>query len=314
MIGVTIIVFSITYFTPGDPVQAILGVNYTQEAYDAKKIELGLDGNYFEQLGRYIWKAFTQFDFGVSFQTRIPIAKEISNRLPISIRISISGLLLMVAIGVPLGMISALKQYSVLDTTLTGLALLLAAIPGFVLALLALILFGVTLRWLPIAGVRSWQGWILPIGCSSIGGIAVYLRMARTTMLEVIRQDYIRTARAKGQKEGVVIRKHALKNCMIPLVTVFGGMMTMMFSGSIIIETIFAVPGMGTYMMTGIVARDYPVINGVVLMVSLMVCTINILVDIAYAFIDPRIRALYSSRKRKKRTVSAVPATEGEAA
>jgi len=310
MIGVTIIVFSITYLTPGDPVQSILGVNYTQEAYDAKKIELGLDGSYLTQLTRYIWKAFTQFDFGTSFQTRIPIAVEISNRLPISIRISISGLLLMVAIGLPLGMISALKQYSVLDTTLTGLALLLAAIPGFVLALLALILFGVVLRWLPIAGIRSWQGWILPIACSAVGGIAVYLRMARTTMLEVIRQDYIRTARAKGQAEGVVIRKHALKNCLIPLVTVFGGMLTMMFSGSIIIKTIFALPGMGMYMMSGIVARDYPVINGVVLMISFMVCVINILVDILYAFIDPRIRAHYQSKKQKEAVTRLLQAGE----
>ena len=313
LIGVTIIVFTITYLTPGDPVMTILGSGYTPERYEAKQKELGLDTGYFGQLSTYLWKVFTKFDFGKSFQTNIPIALEITNRLPISMRISLSGLLLMVAIGMPLGIVSALKQYSVLDTSLTGLALFLAAIPGFVLGLLALILFGATLRWVPIGGITSWKSWILPIACSSLGGVAVYLRMTRTTMLEVIRQDYIRTARAKGQKEGIVIRKHALKNCMIPLITVFGGMLTMMFGGSIIIETIFAIPGMGMMMMTGIVSRDYPTINGVVLMISFCICVINILVDVAYAFIDPRIRAQYQSKKQKQAARELLQSGEGAA-
>jgi len=303
LLGVTIIVFTITYFTPGDPVKAILGSGFTPEQYAAKKHDLGLDVGYVQQLARYIWRIFTQFNFGRSFQTSIPIAVEIGHRVPVSAKLSISALLLMVVIGLPLGMISALKQYSALDASLTGIALFLAAIPGFVLALLALVLFGVVLRWVPIAGISSWKGWILPIVCSALGGIAVYLRMTRTTMLEVIRQDYIRTARAKGQLEGVVIRKHALKNCMIPLVTVFGGMLTMMFSGSIIIETIFGLPGMGMYMMTGITARDYPVINGTVLIISFIICVINIIVDICYAFIDPRIRAQYQSKRQEKAIV-----------
>ena len=300
LIGVTIIVFTITYFTPGDPVINILGSSYTPEAYAAKNAELGLDRGYIEQLASYIWGIFTRFDFGKSLLTRVAIASEIGNRVPISVSLSLSSLLLMIIIGLPLGMISALKQYSILDTSLTGLALFLAAIPGFVLALLALVLFGVTLRWLPIIGLTSWKSWILPVGCSTLGGVAVYLRMTRTTMLEVIRQDYIRTARAKGQVESVVIRKHALKNCLIPLVTVFSGMLTMMFSGSIIIETIFAIPGMGMYMMSGIGARDYPVINGIVFIISSLICIINILVDIAYAFIDPRIRAQYQSKRQGK--------------
>ena len=311
LLGVTIIVFTITYFTPGDPVRTILGSAYTPERYEAKAKELGLDVGYFTQIGRYIWGVFTRFDFGKSYQTNIPIATEIANRLPISIRINISSLLLTVIIGIPLGMISALKQYSVLDTSLTGLALFLAAIPGFVLALLALVLFSVRLRWFPIAGVTTWKGWILPIGCSSLGGIAVYLRMTRTVMLEVIRQDYIRTARAKGQKEGIVIRKHALINCLIPLITVFGGMLTMLFGGSIIVETIFAIPGMGMFMMTGITARDYPTINGVVLIISFLICVINLLVDIAYAAIDPRIKAQYQSKKRERAAVALLQAGEG---
>jgi peptide/nickel transport system permease protein len=210
-------------------------------------------------------------------------------------------------------MISALKQYSILDTTLTAIALIGAAIPSFILALLCLVLFGVTLRWLPISGLSTWKSWILPVGTSAFGGVTVFLRMSRTTMLEVIRQDYIRTARAKGQKESVVIRKHALKNCLIPLTTVLGGFLATLFSGSIIVETIFSVTGMGTYLLSGINARDYPVINGTVFIVSLLICAINLIVDIAYAFIDPRIRSQYMSKKKKQAAVAKLLVSEGGA-
>jgi len=300
LIGVIVIVFSIAYFTPGDPVMNILGAaGYTPERYAAKQAELGLDKPFIVQLGTYIWKLITKLDFGISFGSSIPIASELTNRLPITIRLNLMSLLLMVAIGLPLGMVSALKQYSVLDATLTSFALIVAAIPGFVLAVLAALLFAVTLRWLPLTGLDNWRAWILPVSCAALPGIAVYTRFTRTTMLEVIRQDYIRTARAKGLKENVVIRKHALKNCMIPLTTVIGTNVATMFSGSIIIETVYAIPGMGMYMLQGINARDYPIIIGVVFCVSLLVCTINLLVDIFYAFIDPRIRVQYSSPKRR---------------
>jgi len=314
MLGVIIIVFTITYFTPGDPVVTILGKGATDPVrYAAKAAELGLDKGYIGQLTSYIWGIVSRLDFGRSFASNVPISVEIANRLPITFRLNIVGLLLMVAIGLPLGMISAIKQYSILDTSLTSIALIGAAIPGFVVALLALVLFGVVLRWLPLSGLSSFKSWILPVGSSAFGGVTVFLRMTRTTMLEVIRQDYIRTARAKGQKEGIVIRKHALKNCLIPLTTVFGGFLTTLFSGSIIVETIFAIPGMGMYLMSGITARDYPVINGVVFMISFLICAINLIVDIAYAFIDPRIRSQYISKKREA-LIEALMPTEGDAA
>jgi peptide/nickel transport system permease protein len=310
VIGVIIVVYSITYFTPGDPVRNILGADATQEQYDAKAAELGLDKGYFEQVGTYIWNVATKWEFGKSFNSLIPVKQEIANRLPVTLKLNIMGLLLMVAVGLPLGMISALRQYSVLDTTLTAIALIGAAIPSFILALLCLVLFGVTLRWLPISGLSTWKAWILPVSTSAFGGVTVFLRMSRTTMLEVIRQDYIRTARAKGQKESVVIRKHALKNCLIPLTTVFGGFLATLFSGSIIVETIFSVAGMGTYLLSGINARDYPVINGTVFIVSLLICAINLVVDIAYAFIDPRIRSQYMSKKKKQATVAKLLVSE----
>ena len=313
MLGVLVVVFTITYFTPGDPVQTILGKASTPERYAAKAAELGLDKSYFEQLGTYIWKIVTKFDFGKSFNTNRPIATEIMARAPVTFRLNLMGLLIMVAIGLPLGMISALKQYSILDTSLTSIALIGAAIPSFILALLCLVLFGVVLKWLPLSGLNSWKSYILPVGTPAFGGVTIFLRMTRTTMLEVIRQDYIRTARAKGQKESVVIRKHALKNCLIPLATIFGGFLATLFSGSIIGETIFGIPGMGTYLYGGISARDYPIINGTVFMISFMICSINLVVDVAYSFIDPRIRSLYVSKKREKRLLTVVN-TEGDAA
>lgn len=313
LLGVIVVVFSITFFTPGDPVQTILGKAATPERYAAKAAELGLDKGYFGQLSSYIWKIATKFDFGKSFSTNRPITMEIQNRLPITFKLNIYGLILMVAVGLPLGMISALKQYSILDTSLTSIALIGAAIPSFILALLCLVLFGVVLRWLPISGLNGWKAWILPVGTPAFEGVAIYLRMTRTTMLEVIRQDYIRTARAKGQKESVVIRRHALKNCLIPLATVFGGFLATLFSGSIIVETIFGIPGMGMYLYNGITARDYPVINGTVFVLSFLICAINLVVDVAYAFIDPRIRSQYTSRKKEK-MLEAISEMEGDAA
>ena len=302
MLGVVIIVFTITFFTPGDPVAQMLGSSdFTQEAYDAKAAEFGLDKPFIVQLGTHIWKLVTRLDMGISYMTFIPITTSLAARIPISMRLSILGMCLMVCVGLPLGIVQALRRYSALDITLTSFSLILAAIPGYVLALVFALVFGVILRWFPITGLNGVKGHILPVFCVAGGGIASYARMTRATMLEVIRQDYIRTARAKGQKESTIVIRHALKNCLIPLVTIIGAQISHMFGGSVIVETIFAVPGMGTYMLAGIQQRDYPVVAGVVFFVSLLVCAANLLVDVAYSFIDPRIKAQFtSSRKRAK--------------
>ena len=300
MLGVLIIVFTITYFSPGDPVIVKLGSDYTQEQYDNMARQLGLDKGYFGQLGSYIWNLVTRFDMGKSFASSVPIAKEIGARLPITFRIGIMSLSIGILLGIPLGILSSIRQYSITDVSLTALALLLAAIPNFILAILALLFFGVQLKWLPISGLATAKHWILPVATSALGGIAVMMRMTRTTMLEVIRQDYIRTAYAKGLKKGAIIRRHALTNCMIPLVTIIGGVTTITLAGSVIVETIFSIPGMGMYMMNGISSRDYPVINGVVLMIAAIVCGVNLLVDVLYAFIDPRIKGFYITDKKRK--------------
>ena len=306
MLGVVIIVFTITYLTPGDPVMTILGSGYTPERYAAKAAELGLDKGYFGQLVAYIWNIITRLDFGKSYNSNVPIVQEFAARYPISVSIGLLSCMLIAIIGLPLGILSAVKQYSVLDYSLTTLALIFAAIPSFVLSILGLVIFGVKLGWLPVSGLDSFKSWILPVLANTLPGVAGIMRMTRTTMLEVIRQDYIRTARSKGLKESVILRKHALKNCLIPLVTIFGGMIAHTTAGSIIVENIFNIRGMGTYLYSAILARDYPVINGCVLLIAFVVCVMNLLVDITYAFIDPRIRSQYEKKRvtRKKITTT----------
>jgi peptide/nickel transport system permease protein len=186
----------------------------------------------------------------------------------------------------------------------------MAAVPGFVLAILCLVYFGVQLKWFPISGLDSFKSWILPVCTNAFPGIASTMRMTRTTMLEVIRQDYIVTARSKGLKEKAIIFKHALRNCLIPLVTVIGGSVAMVLSGSIIVENIFSIRGLGTYLYGGLVSRDYPIITGCVLLTAFMVCVINLIVDILYGFIDPRIKAQYSSSKKKAAVLNDAPESE----
>lgn len=312
MLGVIVVVFSIAYFSPGDPVLNILGSgNYTPESYAAKAAQLGLDKGYWEQLGTYIWNLVTKADLGRSYLSNIPVSDELANRIPVTVRLSLLGIVVMMCIGLPFGIISALKQYGPIDFLVTSLSLVMAAMPNFVLALLCALFFGVILRWLPVTGISTWRHWIMPIFCAAGGGIAVFTRMTRTTMLEVIRQDYIRTARAKGLKEGAVVRKHALKNCMIPLTTLIGAFIATIFSGSIIVETIFNIPGMGTYLLLGIIGRDYPIITGSIFVISLLVCTVNLFVDIIYTFIDPRIKAQFITSQKKAELVSKLTQTKG---
>ncbi|MCL1805489.1 MAG: ABC transporter permease [Clostridiales bacterium] len=291
MIGVIVIVYTISYNLPGSPMTTRARVG-----------DVGLDAPYIVQLGNYIWRIITRLDLGRSYASGFRVAEELATRLPVTFKLSLLGILLMLSIGLPCGMVSALKQYSALDITLTSISLILAAIPSFVLALLCAILFCVVLRWLPVRGLNEWRAWILPVFCSSVGSLAVYLRMTRTTMLEVIRQDYITTARAKGLKENVVVRKHALKNCLIPLTTIAGLSVANIFAGSIIVETLFSINGMGVYIMSGVLARDYPAINGAVIAMSLLICVVNLVVDVAYAFIDPRIRVQLVSGSKKEKT------------
>lgn len=313
VLGVLFIVFLISYITPGDPVKIILGSSYTEEAYVEKQQELGLDKPFLVQYVKYVVDMVTKGNMGTSYSYGHSVSEQILSRMGITLEIGILGVILTVLIGVPIGVLSATKQYSVLDYSVTTISTLFAAMPNFWLAMLAILLFSLRLGWLPATGYGTIKQLILPVLTNALTSVAVVARMSRSSMLEVIRQDYIRTARAKGLKEGIIIRRHALKNALIPVLTVIGMQMSMVMGGSVIIETIFSIPGLGAYMMAGINARDYPVINGCVVVLSLSICIMNLLVDIAYAWVDPRIRAQYVSGKKKKKD-KAAPAKGKEAA
>lgn len=314
VLGVLLIVFFISYITPGDPVKIILGSNYTEELYIAKTQELGLDKPFLAQYVQYVVDLFTKGSMGTSYTYGHSVAEQIWSRMGITLQIGLLGVLLTVIIGVPIGILSATKQYSVLDYSVTTLSTLFAAMPNFWLALLCILLFSLKLGWLPATGFGTWKQLVLPVVTNALTSVAVVARMARSSMLEVIRQDYIRTARSKGLKEGAIIRRHALKNSLIPVLTVIGMQMSMVMGGSVIIETIFSIPGLGAYMMAGISARDYPVINGCVIILSLSICIMNLLVDIAYAYVDPRIRSQYTKKTKKKKKAPVAATNGGDAA
>lgn len=304
MFGVILIVFTIDRFAPGDPVAAELGGTYTQEQYDAKEAELGLDRPFFVQFISYIGGIVTRGDLGNSYHTGLSVSQSIAQRFPVTFILAVVSILIAVGLGVPFGVISATRQNSILDRIVTCFSLVFAAIPGFWLALMLMILFAINLKVLPASGTETWKNWVLPAAASGMSFIATITRMTRSSMLDVIRQDYITTARAKGQKEGVVIRRHALRNALIPIITTVGFQFGILVSGSVIVETIFSMQGLGSLMMTAINNKDYPVIEGCVLILAALICIINLVTDLAYGFADPRIMAQYSGggKGRKKRS------------
>jgi peptide/nickel transport system permease protein len=300
LLGVLIIVFTLNFIMPGDPVANQLPVGYTQEDYDLQQQKMGLDRPYIVQLGSYVWGVATRMDLGTSYYSNRPVKDEVSDRVWITLKIGILSCLFTVIVSIPLGILSAVKQYSALDYTVTTLTILLTSIPGFVLALGGILLFSLKLKWLPASGLSTWKHYILPVACNGLMPVAAVTRMTRSSMLEVIRQDYIRTARSKGLTEKVVILKHALKNALIPVITVIGQQFSMIIGGSIIIESIFSIPGMGMLMVNAINTRDYPEVMGITFVISAFMCVLMLIVDLVYAAADPRIKAQFAGSKRKK--------------
>ncbi len=310
LLGVMFIVFMINHFMPGDPVISLLGNNYTQEQYDAKEAELGLDKPFLEQFFIYVKNVVTKLDLGTSYQTNRSVSTEILERFPVTLKLGILGILVTVIVGIPFGIISATKQYSALDYGVTVVSMFFASMPSFWMGLMAIIIFSYKLGWLPASGLFTWKHWILPVLTLGLSPVATITRMTRSSMLDVIRQDYIRTARAKGLSESAVIQRHALKNALIPVLTVVGMQLGTIVAGSVVIEAIFAINGTGQLLMTAINGKNYPVINGVVLFLSVSISLMNLLVDLVYGFVDPRIMAQYSSGRKKKKTAPVKAAAE----
>ena len=289
LLGVSFIIFTIMNMIPGDVASLVLGDNAPLSARQELTRELGLDKPFWLRYVDYVWNA-VHGNFGLSYRTRTPVFTEIFSRFPTTMKLAAGAMLLSVAIGVPLGILSAVKQYSALDVINSVTAMFFSSIPAFWLGLLSILLFALKLGWLPSNGADTMKSFILPIVTLALE----ILRLTRSTMLEVIRQDYIRTARAKGASSMVVIWKHALKNALLPVITVAGMHFGALLGGSVITESVFAMPGVGTLAIDAIRSKDTPQVMAAVLMLAALFCIIMLIVDLLYAFIDPRIRSRYS--------------------
>lgn len=292
LLAVIFIVFSILALTPGTPGRAILGATATQEAVDQLNTQLGYDQPFLSRFVNYI-AGVVQGDFGKSYNTGKMVFSEIFSRFPTTLIIALLGVTCSALIGIPLGVLSAVKQYSFIDGLSTTAALFMAAIPGFWLGLLLMLFFSLRLGWLPASGIGSWQNYVLPTITLCLPGAAEILRMTRTTMLETIRQDYVRTARAKGASESSVVWTHALHNALLPVVTSLGTSFGAMLGGTVIIESVFAMPGLGTLIINSINSKDIPVVMGSVIFLAAIFCVIMLVVDLVYGLIDPRVKAKY---------------------
>ena len=289
LLGAVFLVFTIMYLTPGDPGTLILGITAKPEDIAALNHKLGADLPFFEQFFNYLKGIILHFDFGTSYRSGKPVFDSILSRFPTTFQLALWSMLLSSVLGIMLGIVSAVKQYSVLDNALTTLAMLLSAMPGFWLGLMLMVLFALKLGWLPFGGVDTWQGYILPVITLSLGAAASEMRLTRSTMLETIRQDYIRTARSKGVPEKTVIWKHALRNALIPVITYVGPMVAYILTGSMVVENIFTIGGLGSSFVTSITNRDYTMIMATTIFLAILMVVANLLTDIAYKFVDPRI-------------------------
>lgn len=296
-LGVTFIIFLVMNFTPGDPARAILGMSAPQADVDALNHEMGYDLPFLEKYVNYIEDVVVDQDFGISYFTKKPVFDEVWPRFLVTVKLALVGAVLSTLIGVPLGIISAVKQYSLWDTIPSLISFFLAAIPAFVLGMVLMFFFSLQLNWLPSYGLNSWTSYIMPALTVSIPIAAMNMRFTKSSMLEAIRQDYIRTARAKGAAERTVIWKHALKNALLPVITNIGLNLGALIAGAVVAEQLFSIPGIGSLIVDRIAYKDEPVIIAGTLLIAICFTIIMLIVDLIYAYIDPRIRAKYSKTK-----------------
>ena len=292
MLGVSFVVFTIMFFTPGDPAKILLGERAPAEEVAMLRTQMGLDDPFIVQFFNFVKNA-AKGDLGRSLVTKRAVSAEIWSRFPATLQLSAAAVLIAVLMGIPIGIISATKQYSTFDMVSMVIALLGVSMPNFWQGMMMILLFSITFRVLPSSGYGTLKHLIMPAATIGTSAAAVITRMTRSSMLEVVRQDYIRTARAKGLSERVVINRHALKNALIPIVTVIGLQFGSLLGGAVLTESIFSWPGVGRFMVDAIRTKDFPSVQGGVLMLALTFSIVNLGVDILYAYIDPRIKAQY---------------------
>lgn len=297
LLATAFVIFTILYFTPGDPAQLMLGATATPEEVAKLRTELGLNRPYIVQLGDFLYKSFIKLDFGNSWVYGVPVFQELLTRLPRTMIIGVSAMALNLCLGLLLGIFAGTHQNKWQDSLTMAIAMVFVSAPDFWVALMMIVLFALELGWLPPYGIGGPKYYIMPIICASLAGIAVNARQTRSSILEVSREDFITTARAKGQAEGVVVRKHMLPNALMPVITTIGTGFARIVAGAPVIESVFSIPGVGLYMLNAISGRDYPALRGSIIFFAAFTVVVMLVVDLVYAFIDPRIKAQYSGRR-----------------
>ncbi len=300
LLGVVFVIFCLNEISPGDPARQLAGDYASEEDVQQLREEMGLDQPFLVRFFNYVSGLVTRGDFGISYATKRPVLDEVMDRFPTTLLLACLSTVIMLVIGILTGILSATRQYSWIDNLCNVLGLLGVSMPTFWQGLMMILLFSVYLGWFPSSGFYGPEYWVLPAVTVGTANAATIMRMTRSSMLEVLHQDYIRSARAKGLAEKTIIRKHALKNALIPILTVVGMTFGTLLGGALVTETVFAIPGLGKYMVDAIKLRDYPVIQGGVLILALIASLVTLAVDILYAFVDPRLRAMYRSQKKTK--------------
>ena len=304
LLGVLFLVFTMNEISPGDPAEMIAGDAASVEVVEQIREDLGLNKPFPVRFLNYTKNIVLHGDLGTSYKTKRPVLEEVMDRLPTTILLSLTSAAFAVILSIPIGIISAIKQNTWIDNLLMVLALIGVAMPAFWQGLMTIILFSVKLGWFPSYGFTTPAHWFMPVLTIGTGAMASLVRITRSSMLEVIRQDYIRTARAKGQTERKVIISHALRNSMIPIITAIAIQLGSMLGGAIVTETVFAIPGIGMLMIQSIKARDYPTIQGAVVVIAVMLSLLNLLVDIIYTFVDPRLKSIYQTKRKIKNLIA----------
>ncbi|MGQ0569029.1 MAG: ABC transporter permease [Armatimonadota bacterium] len=289
LVGVSLLVFLSLHLAPGDPAAIIAGPQAGEDEIRSIRQEFQLDDplptQYVTWLNRIV-----HGDFGVSYRGGRPVGPDLATAFPVSLRLALAGLALAVIVGVPAGVLAAVRRDGFVDVTVMSLAVAGISIPTFWIALLLVLLFSVQLRWLPSSGWGTLEHAILPVFCISLGSLALLARLTRSVMVEILFEDYVRTARAKGLPEPVVRYRHALRNTLLPVVTVIGLRFGALAGGAAIIETIFAIPGLGRMIVAAVASRDFPAVQGGVLVIAAVITIVNLSVDLLYVILDPRIR------------------------
>lgn len=293
ILGVTFLVFMIMQLAPGDAAKLMLGEGATQEEVEALREQMGLNDPIIVQYGRYIVN-FCKGDMGTSYSSRRPVADEVFARFPYTFRLSVVAGIVSILLAIPLGIVAAVRQNTLFDNISMIVSLIGVSMPIFWLALLLVLFFSLKLGWFPVQGADSWKSYILPAISLGFMNMASIARTTRSSMLETIRQDYIRTARSKGVSKKEVVVNHAFRNALIPTITVCGIQLGQLLGGSVLTETVFAWPGIGRLLVQSINARDVPMVLGCMVIMTACFSVVNLLIDLLYGFADPRIRSMYS--------------------